>query len=124
MQINKKQKIGYLIQEDQLYLEMVRHSTSDSLPVRNITIVRNGWGYNRLYVECTGSFLYTEKAVLTDADFVGNKCVLPVYFDTRSCGNGKTYGEVRIYNAYQSMTVPVTVSCGDGVIQNPQRLTR
>lgn len=107
--INKKQKIEYLIQEEEIRLEAAEGVTGTIL---NIT--KNGWGYVQLFIETEGDFLYTEKTMLTDDDFLGNYCRLPVYMDNGLLHEGNNYGSVRLYNASEAMTVPVTVKCRMG----------
>lgn len=124
IRVNKKQKVEFLVQEAELTLDTVRNSGVYSVSERELTIVRNGWGYTRLFVECSGDFLFTEKEVLTDDDFLGNRCVLPVFIDGSLCREGKNYGQVFLYNSFTSLTVPVTVRIGDGSPRNPQEVTR
>lgn len=124
IQINKKQKVEFLVQEEQLTLETVRMSDACAVIERELSIVRNGWGYTCLYVECSGGFLFTEKEVLTDDDFLGNRCTLPVFIDSSLCRNGRTYGQIFLYNSYVSLTIPVTVRIGEGTAGRAQDMTR
>lgn len=111
--INKKQKIEYLVEEEQLVLENISGEHVYNVIERELSIVRNGWGYTRLNVECSGEFLFTEKEVLTDNDFLGNRCRLPVFIDGRLCPRGNHYGQIFLYNSYVSLTIPVTVKAGN-----------
>ncbi len=113
IRINKKQSTGYLVEEKQLALEEDFAGNAYSVAERELNIVRNGWGYTRLWVECSGDFLFTEKEILTDDDFLGNRCRLPVYIDGRMCREGRNFGQVRLYNSYVSLTIPVTVRAGE-----------
>lgn len=124
IRVNKKQKAEFLIQEDQLVFETARNSGAYAVAEREITVVRNGWGYTCLFVECSGDFLFTEKEVLTDDDFLGNHCALPVFIDENLCRDGKNYGRIFLYNAFVSLDIPVTVRIGDGSLRNPQEVTR
>lgn len=124
IRVNKKQKVEFLVQEEELILDAVRSTGAYAVTERELTIVRNGWGYTRLFVECTGDFLFTEKEVITDDDFLGNRCALPVFIDGSLCREGKNYGQVLLYNSFVTLTVPVTVRIGDGSPRNPQEVTR
>lgn len=124
IRVNKKQKVEFLVQEEELILDAVRSTGAYAVTERELTIVRNGWGYTRLFVECTGDFLFTEKQVITDDDFLGNRCVLPVFIDGSLCREGKNYGQVLLYNSFVTLAVPVTVRIGDGSPRNPQVVTR
>lgn len=124
IRVNKKQKAEFLVQEEQLILEAAEKSGAYAVAEREINVVRNGWGYTRLFVECGGDFLFTEKEVLTDDDFLGNHCTLPVFIDENLCRAGKNYGRVCLYNAFVSLEIPVTVRIGDGTLRNPQEMAR
>ena len=124
IQINKKQKVEFLVQEEQLTLEAARTSDACAVIERELSIVRNGWGYTCLYVECSGDFLFTEKEVLTDDDFLGNRCTLPVFIDSSLCRNGRNYGQIFLYNSYVSLTIPITVRIGEGTAGKAQDMTR
>ncbi len=124
IRVNKKQKVEFLVQEAELTLDTVRNSGVYSVSERELTIVRNGWGYTRLFVECSGDFLFTEKEVLTDDDFLGNHCVLPVFIDGSLCREGKNYGQVFLYNSFVTLAIPVTVRIGDGSPRNPLEVNR
>ena len=112
IRINKKQSVEYLVEEKQLVLEEAFGEHAYSVVERELCIVRNGWGYTRLNVECRGDFLFTEKETLTDDDFLGNRCRLPVFIDGRLCRRGNHYGQIFLYNSYVCLTVPVTVRPG------------
>lgn len=105
--INKKQKVEYLTEEKEIQLE----AAGDFLEVleKELHIVRNGWGYTRLYIELSGNFLFTEKEELSDDDFLGNRCRLPVYIDGSACRQGRNYGRIVLHNAFVHLEVPVTV---------------
>ncbi len=122
IQINKKQKVEFLAQTAELSVEV--SPEAGTVTERELVVVRNGWGYTRLHVECRGDFLYVEKEVLTDDDFLGNYCRLPVFIDGKLCRKGRNYGQIRLYNPYVSLTVPVTVKCGDGIPGNNPELAR
>ncbi len=102
--INKKQKIEYLTDVQELQME-----DPEGIEEINLTITRNGWGYTELAVETEGDFLYTEKTEITDDDFLGNICRLPVYVDASYLHAGNNYGCVRLHNSYVQMEIPVFV---------------
>lgn len=124
MQINKKQKIEYLTEEAELTLELPVDTAVGEVLERELSIVRNGWGFTQLFVECTGDFLFTEKEVLTDDDFLGNICRLPVFIDCDYCRNGRNYGRIYLHNSYVALSVSVTVRRGSGMTENHRELAR
>ncbi|MBQ7359118.1 MAG: hypothetical protein IJW63_03365 [Lachnospiraceae bacterium] len=102
--INKKQKIEYLTEEDRLFIE-----DPEGVAMSEINIIKNGWGYVNLEIYVDGDFLYTEKETLSDDDFLGNYCKLPVYIDSGLLHDGKNLGTVVLKSAYDTITVPVVV---------------
>lgn len=115
IQTNKKQCVEFLLEEGELRVELHPGASSFGVTEQEICIIRNGWGFTCLSVECSGAFLFTEKESLTDDDFLGNKCRLPVFVDANLCHGGRNFGQVRLFNSYTDLTVPVTVTrrCGD-----------
>lgn len=107
--INKKQKVEYLVEDSSIYIENPEEMTEGLL-----TITRNGWGYTLLHGETKGDFLFLEKELLTENDFLGNHCRLPYYVDAALLHAGRNYGEIRLFNAYQEITVQVTIVCNEG----------
>lgn len=114
--INKKQQLEFLIEEKELVKKLPRSADNYGVTENNLTIVRNGWGYTRLQVECEGEFVFTEKEIISDDDFLGNRCRLPVYIDSSLCRPGRNFGKIYIYNAYTSLEIPVMVQLGDGAV--------
>ncbi len=110
--INKKQKMEYVTEEREIQLE----AKGNFLEVleKELHILRGGWGYTRLQIASEGGFVFAEKEVLTDDDFLGNRCRLPVYVDCSRCRQGKNFGKIILYNAFVRLEVPVIVSLGDG----------
>lgn len=105
IRINKKQYVEYVLETAQLESEVDGGQVAEE----KILLMRNGWGYTQLFVRCRGDFLFTEKDSLTDDDFLGNRCTLPVFVDGSLCHRGKNYGQVCLYNCYVTLTIPVTV---------------
>ncbi len=109
--INKKQRVEYTAEESELLLKLP--CDADAVTECGLTIVRNGWGYTFLRVECEGDFLRAEKEVLTDDFFLGNSYRLPLLVDAALCRRGRNFGRVRLSNPYLSLTVPVEVRVGE-----------
>lgn len=102
--INKKQKIEYLTDTEEIRLEDV-----DGIAETGFNITRNGWGYTSLQIETQGAFLYTEKRELTDNDFLGNSCRVSVYVDSSLLHDGNNFGCIMLSNSYGKMQVKVLV---------------
>lgn len=103
--IKKKQKIEYLLEENNIRVE-----SPEGISEGQLSITKNGWGYTFLQVETEGDFLSVEKEVIQDDDFLGNYCKLPFYIDASKTHAGKNFGSIRLYNAYVDITATVLVS--------------
>jgi len=124
IQINKKQKVEFLLEETDLSLDLAHQDSPDRPYELEVHIVRNGWGYTALNVECDGGFAFTEKQLLTDDDFLGNRCRLPVYVDSSACRDGKNFGQLVLYNSYVYLTIPISVKIGEGLRSTKTDLAR
>lgn len=113
IRINKKQRVEFLAEKTSIELVIPDHDGQYDVWEQEITIIRNGWGYTALNVECDGDFLFAEKELLTDDDFVGNCCRLPVYIDSSCCRKGKNFGQVALYNSYVSLNISVLARRGE-----------
>lgn len=111
---NKKQKVEYFPETEQLSMG----TDGTGMVEAGLALVRSGWGFTQLFVECSGDFLFTEKERLTDDDFLGNRCTLPVFIDGSLCHQGRNFGQICLYNCYVEIKVPVTVERdGTGYVQ-------
>ena len=107
--LDKKKRIEYIVAEDYLRLNAPQTMAETSL-----TIIRNGWGYTYLEVWVEGDFLFLDKNVLTDEEFLGNRLTLPVYIDPSQLHAGRNFGAVKFRNAYATFEVPVEILCQRG----------
>lgn len=124
IQINKKQRVEFIPEQEELVLDIPAAGTAEAVTEQELQLVRNGWGYTHLFVECSGDFLFTEKTVLAEEDFVGNRCHLPVFVDGSYCRHGKNFGSIFLYNSYVSLTIPVTVRCGEELTREKAQLNK
>ncbi len=120
IQTNKKQKVEYAVKENALFLT----ENGSDVTEYGIYIIRNGWGFTLLNIECEGEFLFTEKEVLTDDDFLGNSCRLPVFVDGSLCHEGRNYGRILLRNCYAELEISVTVQKGKGEERSCQDLEK
>ncbi len=122
VQINKKQRVGFLVRENSIVKEL--DTAAYGVTETELNIMKNGWGYTALQVECEGDFLFTEKEFLCDDDFLGNRCTLPVFIDAQLCRDGRNFGRIYIYNSHTSIIIPVTVRVGEESAARRERLQR
>ena len=109
LEINKKQRVLFEIEQTQIRLEEPQRVSEYELKVE-----RNGWGYTFLRIEAEGDFLRTEKEQVTDCEFLGNSFRLVYYVDREKLHAGNNYGSIRMFNAYVDVKIPVTVVCSSG----------
>ncbi len=105
IRIRKKQKVEYIADTDSMVL-----TPSEEITRETVTLLRNGWGYTKLHVGTEGGFLRAEKELLTDDDFLGNKCSCGILILRSGLHAGYNYGKIRFYNEYVSLEIPVRVN--------------
>ena len=109
----KKQKISYLTRESELVMDAGNNRDNpmdNELRVLNVT--KSGWGFVDVRIEQRGDFFYTEKNSLSDDDFLGNHCELPVYIRTDRLHSGRNLGQLILRWGCDELIVPVIVRCG------------
>lgn len=111
--MNKKQRMEYVAGESSIQISLAAADSPDAVTEHEFEIIRNGWGYTALNIECDGDFCFTEKEFLTDDDFLGNVCRLPVFIDTDRCRRGRNFGRLYLFNSYVSLTIPIEVRIGE-----------
>lgn len=94
---NKKQPIIYTAEQMLYEFQNVQEVIGTTLSLQKI-----GWGYVNLRVESDSVFLKVEKERLTDDDFLGNTCELPVFIHPEEMHAGKNYGRLTFSNNSQS----------------------
>lgn len=114
----KKQAVEYRTESSSFELEIMPGEGEYQLFEQELTIIRNGWGYISLNVDCDGDFLFAEKTVLTEDDFLGNYAHLPVYIDRTYLKQGTNVGRVVFYNSYVNFEVEIRVKLGISHIWN------
>ena len=102
--IHKKQKIEYTLKESRLQL-----FDPEGIVAGEVEIIRNGWGYTNLKIQAEGDFLTLEKSVITDDDFLGNKCKLVFYVDSEKLHAGRNIGMIQIESPYHTLQALITV---------------
>lgn len=107
--IHKKQTTNYIIDEDKLRIDDV----TDGVGRHEVLLTKNGWGYTRLQVEIRGEFLSVDKAVLSDDDFLGDRCLFYYYVDKDKLHRGINFGSLRFYNSFMEVSVPIEVRWED-----------
>ncbi|MDE7222406.1 MAG: hypothetical protein K2O34_01335, partial [Acetatifactor sp.] len=107
--VHKKQPLEYLLAETELRLEEPAGVTE-----LEVNLTRSGWGYTCLQVSVEGELRFTEKQAITNDDFIGSACRLPVFVDSSMLHGGRNLGSITLSDAEHVLTVPVTVCCDRG----------
>lgn len=101
---NKKQRVEFLASEKRIFLE-----NPVGIAEQPIHIFRNGWGYTRLEVWCDGEFLFVEKNIINEDDFLGNQFTLPVYVDPALLHQGRNMGKIVLKSMSGEIEIPITI---------------
>lgn len=102
----KKPPVEYLFSGKDLVVNATGARGTEAQLCENLCIRRSGWGYTRLAVEAEGDFLSLEKRLLTEEDFLGNQCSLPVFISTEKLHGGKNYGRLIFRSAGRNLKGP------------------
>lgn len=110
--VGKKQAVEYRADSDLIELNLLPGDGEYQLLEQEIKLIRNGWGYTALNLECDGSFLFSEKTLITEDDFLGNYARIPVYVDKNCLNVGINKGKVVFFNSYVNLEVDVAIRFG------------
>ena len=74
-----------------------------------IAVRRRGWGYTKLRVTMSGSFLTPATAVLEGGDFIGDTCVFTYKVEKHRLHVGRNFGRIIFRSPYQEIQIPVEI---------------
>ena len=74
-----------------------------------IAIRRRGWGYTKLRVSMSGSFLTPASSVLEGGDFIGDTCVFTYKVEKHRLHAGRNFGRIILRSPYQEIQIPVEI---------------
>ena len=74
-----------------------------------IAVRRRGWGYTKLRVTMSGSFLTPATAVLEGGDFIGDTCVFTYKVEKHRLHAGRNFGRIIFRSPYQEIKIPVEI---------------
>ena len=81
---------------------------SDTAEYR-LAIRRRGWGYTKLRVNMSGSFLSPASTVLVGEDFIGDTCVFSYKVEKHRLHAGRNFGRIFLRSPYQEIQIPVEI---------------
>ncbi len=108
----KKQPVEFTPSVATLTIETSQAEGEYQLLEQEITLMKSGWGYVALNVDCDGAFLHAEKEVLLEEDFEGNVSRFSFYVDAARLREGNHHGKIVFYNSFRSFEVEVNVKVG------------
>ncbi len=80
-------------------------------PVQDAVLLKkNTFGYLTAEITAVGDFIALGKTSLTQNDFEGNSCEIPITIDPAKSSEKKEEGEIRIRTPRQELVIPVTVN--------------
>ncbi|MBR6258102.1 MAG: hypothetical protein IKR23_12150 [Lachnospiraceae bacterium] len=91
---------------------------------RHLKLVKEGWGFSELHIECRGDFLYPEKDVLTDEDFSGNVAEIPYVIEREALIPGENLGEIIVKDRLDEFVIPVCVNVPCRETENAEHKNR
>ncbi|MBQ9049713.1 MAG: hypothetical protein IJ126_03790 [Lachnospiraceae bacterium] len=74
-----------------------------------IAVRRRGWGYTKLRVTMSGTFLTPATAVLEGGDFIGDTCVFTYKVEKHRLHAGRNFGRIIFRSPYQEIQIPVEI---------------
>ncbi|MDE7273886.1 MAG: hypothetical protein K2N95_12630 [Lachnospiraceae bacterium] len=114
IEVSKKTPIIYRFDIEGFLLEDIQDSI-----VKSIVITKSGWGYSCVHVWIQGDFISTDSQLLTNEDFINNKCNFNIYIDASKLHNGVNSGAVIFSDACNDYTIPFDIL----IEEEPQRRT-
>lgn len=100
--VNKKQPVGFFAQPKEIRIPEIRGHISE-----DIVITKNCWGPVKIQVEAKGNFLNVEKSWLSEDDFLGNQCRMPVFVDEARMHEGRNFGQIVLTYTHGTIEIPV-----------------
>ncbi|MDO4616308.1 MAG: DUF5717 family protein [Lachnospiraceae bacterium] len=105
--IEKKKPVLFSLDKQEKEVYHLDASQKDTL-----YIYKNNWGYVRIEVELTGTFLQVEKRVITSEDFIGKVFGLEYIVNRERLHQGRNYGTIRLKSVYQELEFRIEASAG------------
>ncbi|MGN1315013.1 MAG: DUF5717 family protein [Lachnospiraceae bacterium] len=102
--IRKKTPVNYRAEQPRLLFQNVQENRKEEL-----VIYKEGWGFTNLCLKQEGGFFKLEKKNLTETDFLGNCCRVPVYLLADRLHQGKNYGQIILEHPYGSIAVQLEI---------------
>ncbi|HJC57522.1 MAG TPA: hypothetical protein H9700_09175 [Candidatus Eisenbergiella intestinipullorum] len=95
----KKPPVEYFFPAKELVVNASGSRKEEEQLCEIFPVKQSGWGYTRLMVEAEGDFLSLEKNVLTEDDFLGSQCSIPVFITPKRLHGGKNFGRLRFWTS-------------------------
>lgn len=114
--INKKQRIEYIVDEEEVHIEDPYEGTE-----YGFNVTRNGWGYTFLETSCENGLIVFDKPVYTEENFIVNKCNVWFKLDLNALHKGNNFDTIILKDGQSVLKIPVVVSTGTEVVTHGNR---
>lgn len=100
--VHKKRTVTLSVSKAEIDIEMPAEMSQITIDVN-----KNTWGYTFSEISSDVDFIIPAKKTITENDFTGNICKLPVYIAPEHVPDGENRGKLIIENIYQRLEVDI-----------------
>ena len=100
--IHKKRTVTLTVSRQEIDTHM-----PEEMAQITVEINKNTWGYTMSEITSNAEFIIPGKKTITEDDFTGNICELPVYISPEHVPEGENRGKIIIENIYQRIEVDI-----------------
>ena len=100
--VHKKRTVTLSVSRSEIDTQMPDETTQITIEIN-----KNTWGYTLSEISSNAEFIIPGKKVVTEEDFTGNICFLPVYISPEHVPEGENRGSIIIENIYQRLEVDI-----------------
>lgn len=115
--LRRKKPVEISVEQTKIYHENLTEALSACLVLEKDT-----WGYQKISVSVTGSFIQVYKKELTTEDFLGSTYELEYVIDPATFATGNNYGKITIQTLTKTIEIPV--NCMKAARENQSALRR
>ena len=108
-----KDPVEYLTDVKEIKTEILDISSAYRSPANaseyRLVIRRRGWGFTKLKVILSGSFLSPSVSCVEGGDFIGDACVFSYRVEKHKLHAGRNFGRITLRSPYQEIRIPVEI---------------
>ncbi|MCR5148686.1 MAG: DUF5717 family protein [Eubacterium sp.] len=103
--VHKKRTVTLSVSKAEIDMEMPAEMSQITIDIN-----KNTWGFTFSEISSDVEFIIPAKKTITEVDFAGNICKLPVYIAPEHVPEGENRGKLIIENIYQRLEVEIHLS--------------